>query len=146
MKIEALSSEEQLALCRDVERVCGFRLRSLRRYADERDLPLQKLLDERIADGRIQARALERGTPVSLPEKDVDRFIRDRFPSQRLGFGEGPLTRDVALYLAECVEDERCRFYHEMARAASDDATRALFERMAARDAESLKFLRTVVI
>ena len=151
MKIEELSREGQLALCRRIERHCGLRLRSLRRFADPQDKPLHKILDERIDDWSLQLRALERldrrsPEPPSLDDAELVSLLRDRFPSQRSGFGEGPVNRDVALYLAECVEDERSRFYHGMAAAARDGDTRALFQSFADRDEAHLKFLRTVLL
>ncbi|HYE99626.1 MAG TPA: hypothetical protein VEJ18_11985 [Planctomycetota bacterium] len=149
MNVKTLSREDQLTLCRAVERLCGARLRDIRGFADPQDKPLLKVLDERVEDGRVQLRALERldrGDPASIRAEDVERFIREHFPSQRRGIGEGPLTRDVALYLAECVEDERSRFYHELAAAACEPDTRELFRQLAARDEEHLKFLRTVLL
>jgi len=149
MKIEALSKEDQLTLCRAAERLCGARLRSLRSYADPQDKPLLKILDERLEDWRTQLRALERldrGTPGALREEDAAGFLRERFPSLRNGFGEGFVTREVALYLAECVEDERSRFYHDMAAAARDAEARVVFQQLAARDEAHLKFLRTVLL
>jgi len=151
MKIEELSREGQLALCRRIERQCGLRLRSLRRFADPQDKPLHKILDERIEDLNLQLRALERldrraPEPPSPDDADLAGFLSDRFPSQRKGFGEGPVTRDVALYLAECVEDERSRFYQGMAAVARDELTRTLFQHFADRDEAHLKFLRTVLL
>ena len=149
MKIEALPKEDQLTLCRAVERACGARLRSLRTVVNSHDTPLLKILDERIDEGRAQLRALDRldrGTDGSLREEDVERFLRERFPSRKHGLGEGPLTRDVALYLAECLEDERSRFYHEMAGAGRDAEARVLFQQLADRDEAHLKYLRTVLL
>ncbi|HEX7896759.1 MAG TPA: hypothetical protein VF950_03310 [Planctomycetota bacterium] len=149
MKIEALTRSGQLALCRRVERLCGLRLRSLRRFADPQDKPLHKVLDERIADWDVQLRALERlarGAAEPAEDAELAGFLRERFPSHRNGFGEGPIHRDVALYLAECVEDERSRFYHELAGAARDGDARALFQQFADRDAAHLKFLRSVLL
>ena len=147
MKIETLTRSGQLALCRRVERLCGLRLRSLRRFADPQDRPLHRLLDERVEESDLQLRALERLGAAELPEnEDLAGFLRERFPSQRSGFGEGPLHRDVALYLAECVEDERSRFYREMAAGARDGDARALFQQFADRDAAHLRFLRTVLL
>lgn len=150
MKIEALSKEDQLALCRAVERACGARLRSLRSFADPRDKPLQKVLDERLEDWRFQTRSIDRldrgpGGGALKPE-DLDRFLRERFPSQKTGTGEGPLSREVAFYLAECLDEERSRFYHDMAEAARDPEARVLFQQLADRDDAHLKFLRTVTL
>jgi hypothetical protein len=151
MKIQEMSREGQLALCRRVERLCGLRLRSLRRFADPQDKPLHKIIDERIDDWSLQLHALERlerqgPQPPSPDDASIAVFLRDQFPSQRNGFGEGPVNRDVALYLAECVEDERSRFYHLMAAAARDGDARTLFQQFADRDEAHLKFLRTVLL
>lgn len=148
MRLERLSGDEQLALCRRAERLCGRRLRDLRRYADPQDKALHKLLDERIGDWGLQLKTLERLATGPAPEEDAEtlRFLRGRFPSQANGYGEGPIGRDAALYLAECIEDERSRFYHEMAAAARRDDARALFQQLADRDEAQLKFLRTVLL
>jgi rubrerythrin len=149
MKIESLSKEDQLGLCRDVERACGARLRDLRSFADPGDQPLKKVLDERLEDWRDQMRALDRpdrGPGAALAPEDLERFLRERFPSRKIGTGEGPLSREVALYLAECLEEERSRFYHDLAGAAGDPEARALFQKLADRDDAHLKFLRTVTL
>lgn len=151
MKIERMSGDEQVALCRKAERLCGRRLRDLRRFADPHDRALHKILDERIEDLNLQLKALERLGRGAAPDgpgesEEAGRFIRSRFPSHTNGFGEGPLIRDVALYLAECLEDERSRFYHEMAAAAREEEARSLFQQLADRDEAHLKFLRTVLL
>lgn len=143
MKIENLTREGQLGLCQRAERLCAARLRSVRRTADPRDPALHRVLDERIDDWSAQLRALERlGRGEAGP--DDEGVLREAFPSLRSGVGEGPLNREVALYLVECVEDERSRFYHRMAAAARDGDARALFQQFADRDEAHLKFLRTV--
>jgi len=147
MKIEDLSRAGQLTLCQWAERLCGLRLRSLRRYADPQDKALHRVLDERIDDWSPRLRALDRlgrEDASAADDEDIAKLLRDGFPSQRSGIGEGPLNREVALYLVECLEDERSRFYHGMAAAARDGDARALFQQFADRDEAHLKFLRTV--
>ncbi len=146
MKIEDLSRAGQLTLCQWAERLCGLRLRGLRRAADPQDKALHRVLDERIDDWSPRIRALERleRGEAEAGDEELARILRDGFPSQRNGIGEGPLNRDAALYLVECMEDERARFYHGMAAAARDGEARALFQQFADRDEAHLKFLRTV--
>ena len=153
MELSDLSLKERLAVCERAEGACAERLREIAGQADPGDKPLQGFLQSIVAEEEnhlSDIRKFSEKVPApgawQLDDVLLDYLLRLHFPSFRQGFGEGLLSRDNALYFAECVEKESSRFYRDLSEEAPDPESREFF-RKAAEDEEShLKCIQTTLL
>jgi hypothetical protein len=88
-------------------------------------------------------------TPLDSHPSALDhgtRLIGRYLTSLRKSFGEGPLHRDVALFLAESLEEETSRLCRVLAEHAKDCRISALFSDLATREQGNFRYLREVVL
>lgn len=144
MKLEDLSMNEKLALCRRSARTVAGRYRSLALGAGAGDEPLRKLFEGLAAD--VERRLPTFESPMALPEEEVERLVLGFFPSLLKSPGTGVVGREAGTYLAECLVEEFAAFYRTLALQATDEESREFF--MDAKKAEEshLEFVRHVLL
>jgi hypothetical protein len=141
--LDTLAPGGQRTLCLNAEEVCLRRLREIDRQADPGDLPLHRLLRDVESAMLAQLHALAHlGEAESPATADPAPY----FPSVRERLGEGPLSRDGALYHLENLKEETARFFQRMALAAMDDEARAIYTHIALDEFGHVARLRTVLL
>lgn len=145
-----LSLKERLTLSAAAGRAVAVRLRRLRGHVDAGDRPLVKLLDHLITEKDNYAHhiyRLQAGIPgPQIPPPDEAEALKRHLPSLLQGFGEAPLSRDVAMYLAERMDGELACFYHLLSERATDRESLAFFEEAAEREQAEVSRLRTLLL
>jgi hypothetical protein len=156
LELKELSTHELSHLCREAGEVRVRRFTQIAEAADPTDRPLQELLAQmaqmpKVAE--LPARAVpdgeERQSPESLPFRkrgELMELLRSYLTSLSKGFGEGRLHRDIALFLAESLEEEAARLYRALAEHAPERRTRALLLDLSECERGNLRFLREVVL
>ncbi|HEX7901855.1 MAG TPA: hypothetical protein VF950_29120 [Planctomycetota bacterium] len=145
MPLDDLAPDRQLTLCLKAGEFCLRRILEIERKSDPADTALHRLLREIESWERAQLdQVAEIGRPAGLqdPETAVDPY----FPSARERLGEAPLNRDSAMYYVENLKEEASRFFQEMARAAMDERSRAIFTHIALGGLGQIARLRTVLL
>ena len=148
-----LTSSELLALGRRAMELCALRFREIAEGADPTDQALQDLLRKMSLDTDIRAssaeelegRVSDESRLASRPEEAM-HLIRSYLTSLSKRFGEGPLNRDAALFLAESLEEEASRLYGVLATHSRESDIRSLFQDLSERERTNLHFLREVVL
>ena len=153
MELRELSLKEWLSVCERAEGACAQRLREISGRADPADAPLLRFLGSLVSEEEAHLDAIRQfsrkvpGPPVwLLDEMLLDHLVRSRFPSFGQGFGEGRLSRDNALYYAECVEKESSRFYRALSEEAPDPESRDFFRTVAEGEESHLKHIQTTLL
>jgi rubrerythrin len=153
VEIQDLTLKELLALCERAEGACARRFREIAGQADPKDTSLQEFLRNLVSEEEAHVEDIRRfGRNVRAPDvwrlDDVllERVLGRHFPSFAQEFGEGNLSRDVALYLAECVERESSRFYRELSEGAPDPSARDFFRKVAEGEESHLKCIQTTLL
>jgi len=153
VEIKDLSLKEWLAVCERAEGACVRRFREIAGQSDPGDTSLRRFLQNLVSEEEGHVEAIRRfGEGVRGPDvwrlDDIllDHVLKRHFPSFGQGFGEGNLSRDVALYLAECVERESSRFYRDLSEGASDPAARDFFRKVAEGEESHLKCIQTTLL
>jgi hypothetical protein len=144
MRLEDLSMDEKLSLCRCSARTVAGRYRSLARGAGSRDEPLRRLF-EGLADD-VEKRLPTFESSTTLPGEEEERIVRGFFPSLSKSAGAPGVDRETGTYLAECLVEEFAAFYRTLAQQATDEESREFF--MDAKKAEEfhLEFVRHVLL
>lgn len=104
-------------------------------------------------DASVQAKAVEEHEN-QLPEEShlpsraeqAVRLIRSYLTSLSRSFGEGHLHRDIALFLAESLEEEASRLCQVLAGHLRESQAVRLFSDLSERERGHLHFLREVVL
>ncbi len=153
VELKRLSLKEWLAVCERAEGACVRRFREIAEQADPGDQPLLGFLKDLVSEEEGHLSAIRRfseklpGPEVwRLDEMLLEHMIRSHFPSFSRGFGEGRLSRDNALYFAECVEKESSRFYRDLSDGAPDPEARDFFRRVAEGEESHLKNIQTILL
>jgi rubrerythrin len=150
LELNGLSTQELSDLCRHGGQVCVSRFRQIAEAADPADRPLQELLSQMAKGADLQARAIpeveEPSSQQLRPRGEMMELIRSYLTSLSKGFGEGRLHRDIALFLAESLEEEAARLYRTLAEHAREWRSRALFLELSECERGKLRFLREVVL
>ena len=150
--LRELPLKRALLLCRGAFALCQRRLENIVTLADPHDQPLRRLIQERIAeeiDVATAYRALDWNIPGSqqkIEMSELDAVLGRWFPSASGKFGEEALNRDIALYFAERVEEERARFLMELAQAVSEELLALEFFNEHERGLRRITHLRTVIL
>jgi hypothetical protein len=144
-----LSSAELLTLGRRALELCVSRFGEIADRADPGDEPVRELLRKMSLEEDLQASSVEelenRFPRASRPEAGMG-LIRTYLTSLSKRFGEGPLHRDNAMFLAESLEEEASRLYGVLARHAREADVRRLFQDLSERERTNLRYLREVVL
>ncbi len=148
-----LDTCELLALGRRAFEMGARRLDQIAGAADPRDEALRGILRKRALDFDLRAAEVEQRENVlpeecrlaASPEQAVT-MIRGYLSSLGKGFGEGPLSRDNALFFAESMEEETGRLCRVLAQHAREWPVSRLFSDLADQEQKSLRFLRDVVL
>jgi rubrerythrin len=148
-----LSSCELLALGRRAVELCARRFKELAAASDPADRPVRELLLRMALDGELHAASVERKGNLlpedsrlpSKPEEDLG-MIRTYLTSLSKTLGEGPLHRDVALFLAESLEEEASRLFRVLAGHAREAQAMTVFSDLAEREQGNFHYLREVVL
>lgn len=148
-----LAQGELLVLGRRALELCARRFDEIAGAADPTDQPLQELLRKMATDAAVEAASVEQQENQVLDESRLPsrpeegaRLIRTHLTSLSKSFGEGPLHRDNALFLAESLEEEASRLYRVLAGHARESGPRNLFSALSERERGNLHFLREVVL
>jgi hypothetical protein len=148
-----LETCELLTVGRRALEMGARRFDEIARAADPSDGPLRDVLRKMSLDAELQAAAVEEHENV-MPEEarlsckpeDGLRLIRGYLISLRKGFGEGPLNRDVALFLAESLQEEMLRLCRVLAGHAREWGVGRVFSDLAEREQVNSRYLREVVL
>jgi rubrerythrin len=153
VEIQNLSLKEWLAVCERAEGACARRFREIAGQADPKDQSLLDFLrnlvseeEGHLADVRRFGEKVQGPGVWRLDDALLEYVLKHHFPSFSQGFGEGNLSRDVALYLAECVERESSRFYRDLSAGAPDPAARDFFRKAAEGEESHLKCIQTTLL
>jgi len=148
-----LETGDLLALGRRALELEARRLREIAAGADPVDRPLRELLHHMALESERCAAQVKReevvraddARPAHSPEQGL-RLITGYVQSLAKSFGEGPLLRDAALFLAESLEEEISRLCRALAEHAKDWKVNRLFVELAERERNNVHFLREVVL
>ena len=148
-----LAQCELLVLGRRALELCARRFGEIADAADPTDQPLLELLRKMAVEAAVESSSVEQQEnrlpeESRLPSRPEDgvRLIRSHLTSLSKRFGEGPLHRDNALFLAESLEEEASRLYRVLAGHARESGPRNLFSQLSERERGNLHFLREVVL
>lgn len=144
---------ELLALGRRALELCARRFDEIAKAADPGDRPLRELLGRMALETEVQASSVEQHEN-QIPEEsrlasrpgEALGLIRSHLTSLSKSFGEGPLHRDIALFLAESLEEEASRLYRVLAGHMRESQAVRLFAGLSERERGNLHFLREVVL
>jgi hypothetical protein len=153
LDLEKLSAQDLAMISRQAAEECEFRLRRIAAASDPEDLALQELLKSMARDAWLQIRTLSDGDGGSAFGSSTRRapdggreFVRAALPSLTKSFGEGTLHRDNALFYAESLEEEICRFYRLLAEHAHEADVRSRLAGLSDRERGKMRYLREVVL
>ena len=121
--------------------------------ADPGDQPLREVLRKMSLDAQLQAASVEQLENLlpeepsisSKPEEGL-RLIRGYLTSLTKSLGEGPVHRDIALFLAESLEEETSRLCRVLAGHVREGRARNIFAGLADREQGNFRYLREVVL
>ena len=148
-----LGTCDLLALGRRALELGARRFDEIARASDPEDRPLRDLLRKMALDAELQAAAVEQQENL-IPEEsglsctpgDGQRLIESYLTSLTKRLGEGPLYRDIALFLAESLEEETSRLCRVLAGHAREWRVSQVFSEVADREQGNFLFLREVVL
>ena len=153
LDLEKLTERDLATISRQAAEECESRLRRIAAASDPGDLALQELLRSMATDAWLQSQALSEdklespfGSAKRRAPDGAREFIRASLPSLAKSFGEGTLHRDNALFYAESLEEEICRFYRLLAEHARETQVRCRFAELSDRERGKMRFLREVVL
>jgi rubrerythrin len=148
-----LKTCELLALGRRALEMGAGRLTQLAQAVSPDDQPLRALLREMALDSELRAHEVEQHENVipeeselaAAPEQALS-LIQGYLTSIPKRLGEGPLSRDAALFFAESLEEETSRLCRVLAEHAREWPVIRLFSELAVREQKNLHYLREVVL
>jgi hypothetical protein len=148
-----LDTAELLTLGRRALELGARRMDEIAAMADPGDQALHDLLRKMSLDAQIQAVSVEQ-LENRLPEEpaiaampdEALRLIRSYLTSLTKSLGEGPVHRDIALFLAESLEEETSRLCRVLAGHAREGRARNIFSDLAERERGNGRYLRDVVL
>lgn len=153
LDLEKLSAAELAKISRQAAEECELRMRRIAAASDPGDLALQTLLRSMARDAWLQIQALSDddgefpfGSSSRLAPDGAREFIHSALPSLKKSFGEGTLHRDNALFYAESLEEEICRFYRLLAEHARETKVRSRLADLSDRERGKMRYLREVVL
>jgi hypothetical protein len=148
-----LETTELLTLGRRAFELGAQRMDQIADMADPGDEALQQLLRKMSLDAQIQAAAVEQlenlipeEPPISATPGEGLRLIRSYLTSLTKSLGEGPVHRDIALFLAESLEEETSRLCRVLAGHVREGRARNVFADLAEREQGNFRYLRDVVL
>ncbi len=125
------------------------RFEEISRRSDPDDRSVQRLLRGLAADQRRQADTIRRfgsrPSPPSAPPPDLADHVLALLPSLHRPLGDGRLSRDQALYLAEALEEELAALHRELAGHAASPGAEYLYLEVSARETSAVGYLRGVL-
>jgi hypothetical protein len=151
MKLEELSPQKKLSLCRQAARLVLQRLRKLAQQAEAGDPPLNLLFKGLAGDvekilveiGQFESRG---GSSEVQPEEAGDGIARGFLPSLQKSSGGGSVDRESGIYLAECMGGDLAGIFGTLSGQAGDEASRAFYVRSKQAVEARLEFLRHVLL
>jgi len=148
-----LDTAELLTLGRRALELGAQRMDQIAGMADPGDQALLELLRKMSLDSQIQAAAVEElenlvpeEPALSAKPDDGLRLIRSYLTSLTKSLGEGPVHRDIAMFLAESLEEETSRLCRVLAGHAREGRARNVFSELAEREHGNVRFLHDVVL
>ena len=142
------SPTSTLLMAEQATRIRMGQLQRILEWIEPEDASLRDLLEEMAADTRMRRDLIElkiRQTSFLRPRNLELKNVRSSFPSLSHDLGEGPLSRDIALYLIELLEEESATFYQELAQQAADETTLHFFLEISGGELKHLDYLRTAL-
>src|SRR5947207_15999613 len=121
MKLEDLSVDEKLSLCRRAAGAVLKRYRSLAK-ATRSDEPLRRLFEGLAGD--VEKRLPTFESSATLPDGEGDRLVGSLLPSLSKSSGAPVVDRETGTFLAECLAEEFAAFYRTLARLSADGESR----------------------
>ncbi len=148
-----LDTAELLAVGRRAFELGAQRIDQIADMADPGDRPLGEVLRQMSMDAQLQAASVEQlenllpeeSSIAAKPEEGL-RLIRTYLTSLTKSLGEGPVHRDIALFLAESLEEETSRLCRVLAGHAREGRARNVFAALALREQGNFRYLRDVVL
>lgn len=136
LKLHSETNEERIILARGVIALCLNGFDRLLKAADFRDGEIRALIQNRI-DKELEVEDELRRFDWKVAgirqecfdHRRYDALLRKYVPSLFVVIGEGPLFRDVVLYLMESLEEERFLFFDAASHHSSHHGLVHLFSR-----------------
>lgn len=148
-----LETCELLALGRRAFEMAARRLDQIASASDPRDEALREILRKMSLDSDLRAAEVEQRENVlpdecrlSAAPEEALALIRGYVSSLGKSFGEGPLSRDAALFLAESLEEETGRLCRVLFQHSREWPVSRLFSDLADQEQRNLRLLREVVL
>lgn len=153
LDLNRLHAGELLALGRRSLELLACRLRTIADASDPDDRPLQDLLQAIALEKEIEAADVESRENETAEEsrlsswvRDAERWIAAHLTSLFRPLGEGPMHRDIALFLAESLEEEEGRLFRVLSEHARETRTARLFLALSERERGAVRHLREVIL
>jgi hypothetical protein len=148
-----LDTAELLTVGRRAFELGAQRIDQIAEMADPTDQPLREVLRKMSLDAQMQAASVEQleillpdEPAISTKPEEGMRLIRSYLTSLTKSLGEGPMHRDIALFLAESLEEETSRLCRVLAGHAREGRARNVFAALAVREQGNFRYLRDVVL
>lgn len=146
--VETLPLQERVHLARQAAEIRLRRLEAITRFSDPQDTPVRELLrtlTSQASLGLDRLRRIRTGG-MWIEDERARALLREWIHSAWQRFGEGPLDREVALYLAESLLDECACFLVALSNGATEPAVRNCLEDLANNCRSHLEHVRRVIL
>ena len=146
--VGTLPIQERVHLARQVSEIRLRRLEAITRFSDPQDAPVRELLrtlTSQASVGLDRLRRLRTGG-MWIEDERARVLLKEWMHSAWQRFGEGPLDREVSLYLAEALLDECACFLVALSKGAGEPAVRNCLEDLAENCRRHLEHVRQVIL
>lgn len=146
--VGTLPLQERVHLARQAAEIRLRRLEAIARFSDPQDTPVRELLrtlTSQASLGLDRLRRIRTGG-MWIEDERARALLREWIHSAWQRFGEGPLDREVALYLAEALLDECACFLVALSNGATEPAVRKCLEDVAENCRHHLDHVRRVIL
>lgn len=146
--VGTLPLQERVHLARQAAEIRLRRLEAIARFSDPQDAPVRDLLltlTSQASLGLDRLRRIRTGG-MWIEDERARVLLREWIHSAWQRFGEGPLDREVALYLAEALLDECACFLVALSNGTTEPAVQRCFEDVAENCRRHLEHVRQVIL
>ena len=146
--VGTLPIQERVHLARQAAEIRLRRLEAITRFSDPQDAPMRDLLrtlTSQASLGLDRLRRIRTGG-MWIEDERARVLLREWIHSAWQRFGEGPLDREVALYLAEALLDECAGFLVALSKGATEPGVRTCLEDLAENCRRHLEHVRQVIL
>lgn len=146
--VGTLPLQERVHLARQAAEIRLHRLEAIARFSDPQDTPVRELLrtlTSQASLGLDRLRRIRTGG-MWIEDERAKALLREWIHSAWQRFGEGPLDREVALYLAEALLDECACFLGALSNGTTEPGVRKCLEDVADSCRHHLEHVRRVIL